>query len=272
LPADARSVDVEFSANASNGYSADLKSEGDKIQLSLSRGFLPGLIYTFHGHASADGIKARIADLGSINLHFLPTGKERTVRPPGRCEGRRAELTEGDFFGSFRFRAERGATKIDVAHVKGSVAMPGWNCPHESFDDFLRSRPKGYAVTFLRADDAKRQVGLLAFGGTDAEHPDPEGAEISADMITRRGPVRVDHLAVLLGTSLFDFDSALTSATVAPPSPFHGSATYCASCEPDARWSGDLRVSLPALPGEIPLTGPDYDASLQRMQTGTQVP
>jgi hypothetical protein len=259
-------VNAQLFAKASNGYSAQLSSEGDKIRLTLSRGFLTGLIYTFRGHVSADGIEAKIAGLGNIDLHFVAAGKTKRRRPPRNCNGRLAQLTEGHFIGSFRFRAEQGAARIDVAHAKGSTAIPGWHCPHQSFKDFLESRPEGFTVTSLRAEDTKRQVGLLAFAGTDAEHPDPEGAEVSAAMVSRRGPVKVDHVAVVLSRSIFSFDSALTSATVAPPSPFHGSATYCTTCAPGSRWTGDLRVSLPGVREEVSLVGPAFETTLKSVQ------
>jgi len=266
-PAGGDPLNAQLYAKASNGYTAELSSEGGKIKLSLSRGLFPALIYTFHGQVSTDGIEARIADLGNIDLRFLPAGKTKRIRPLQRCNGRLAKLTEGHFVGSFRFRAERGVAQIHLTHAKGWVAAPGWHCPHQSFNSFVESRPPGITYTFLQADE-NRQIGVTAFAGTDAEHPDPEAAEVSAAMLTRRGSVQVDHLAVVLGRRIFSFDSALTSATVTPPSPFHGSATYCASCAPGSRWTGDLKVSLPGVAGDVPLTGPGYETTLKRFQTG----
>lgn len=80
-------MDAQLYVKAGNRYSAQLKSEGDKLQMVFSRGIFPALIYTFHGHVSAAGIRARIADLGNIDLRFKPSGRTKRVRPPRNCSG-----------------------------------------------------------------------------------------------------------------------------------------------------------------------------------------
>jgi hypothetical protein len=91
---------------------------------------------------------------------------------------------------------------------------------------------------------------LVAFTTTDAEHPDPELAEVGAAMMTRDGSVQVDHVAVEFAPHIFTFSSESSSKTVAPVGPFIGTATYCPTCALAARWTGDLRVALPGIDGE----------------------
>lgn len=262
-PGSAVSVNARLLAQASKGYTAELSSEGNKIQLILSRGLFPSLMYTFHGQVSPKGIDAKIADLGSIDLRFLPTGKDKRVRPPRHCHGPVAKGTEGHFVGTFRFRAEMGVSEVDLSHARGSIVEPGWRCEQGSLNRFVEAGPEGATYTLLRAEDERREIGLSAFAGTDVEHPDPEIAEVSAGMITRRGSVKVDHIAVVLGRQVFSFDSALTEATVSPPKPFRGSAIYCASCGPESRWTGHLRVALPGVGGEVSLVGPSYKTEVK---------
>jgi hypothetical protein len=261
-------VNVQLSAKATNGYSASLSSEGDTIHLSFARGLFPSLIYTFHGRVSATRITATIADLGKVDLRFLPGGKTGRARIPRNCNGPTAKFVEGHFVGRFDFRAEMGVATLDLTHAKGSVTSPGWHCASESLKNFFESRPGAFTVTYLQDEEAERKVGLEVFAATDAEHPEPVGAEASAVMVTQRGSVKVDHLAVALRPRIFSYDSALTSATVSPRSPFHGSATYCASCAPGSRWTGDLTVSLPGVGGDVPLTGSAYQVALKRFTTG----
>ena len=85
---------------------------------------------------------------------------------------------------------------------------------------------------------------------------------------THRGPVSVDHFAIVLAKNAFSFDSGLTAATVTPPRPFCGSATYCRGCEPGSQWTGDLSVLLPGIGRPIPLTGSDYRAGLETLPGG----
>ena len=223
-------VNVELSAKASNGYEAELSSEGDKLSLTFSRGLFPGLSYIFHGKVSAEGIDARIADLGRIDMRFMPTpGRTSKSHRPGRCGNGTTRVTKGHFVGSLDFRAELGAVKLHLSRAEGWIVAPGLHCPPTSFKDFVESQPEGRTYTLLEAKEERRHLLFSTYTGTDAEHPEPVGAEISAGMITRRGPVKVEHLAVTLATHVFSFDSELTSATFTARKPFEGQATYCAS-------------------------------------------
>ncbi|HEX4751855.1 MAG TPA: hypothetical protein VH268_03070, partial [Solirubrobacterales bacterium] len=50
-------------------------------------------------------------------------------------------------------------------------------------------------------------------------------------------------------------------ATLAPSSPFSGSATFELTSPTKASWSGDLAVELPGL-GKVPLAGPKFYSGL----------
>jgi hypothetical protein len=262
-------VNVELFAKASNGYEAELDSEGDKLRLSFSHGLLPALTYTFRGKVTTEGVKARIVGLGSIDLRFVPAPGNATKVPQARrCGDEAARATRGHFVGSLDFRAELGAVKLNLSRARGWVIVPGWRCPAASFKDFAESQPRGKKYTLLQAEERKRHLRFSTFTATDSKHPVPEGVEVSAEMITRRGPVIVDHLAVLLGQGIFSFGDTLSNAAVDPGGAFHGNATFCASCAPGARWTGDLSVSLPGIPGDVALAGPAFDATLKRVASG----
>lgn len=261
-------VNAYIHAKATNGYSVQLKSEGDRLQMTVSRGLFPALLYTFGGRVSAAGIHAKIADLGVIDLRFEPSGKVRQGRPPGNCSGPRATQLEGNFIGEFDFRAERDVAEVHLAQVKGSLAAPGWRCHRESIEDFLQGVPDERTYTFLSALDSDRHLGFTAFTAVDPEHPELDGEEISASARTHRGALTVEHLAVALARNALSFDSALTSATVDPPRPFTGTATFCRTCEAASRWTGDLRVLLPGIGPPVKLTGSRYDASLKSFAGG----
>jgi len=53
----------------------------------------------------------------------------------------------------------------------------------------------------------------------------------------------------------------LAEATIAPPAPFSGSATFHLEDPKTATWTGDLRVELPGI-GKVPLTGEGIGAGL----------
>jgi hypothetical protein len=51
------------------------------------------------------------------------------------------------------------------------------------------------------------------------------------------------------------------SATVDPPSPFTGSASFQRESAKDFSWTGDLAVELPGI-GEVTLAGPKFETAL----------
>lgn len=195
-------------------------------------------------------------------------GQEQASETPRNCSGPFATLVEGHFIGEFDFRAELGVTEVDLTRAKGALAAPGWHCRKEGIDDFPRRAPSGSTYTFLQASLPGRPGGFTAFAGVDAEHPEPRGAEFSASARTDRGSVTVDHLAIGLAANAFSFDGALTSATVNPPSPFRGSATYCRSCAAGSQRTGDLGVLLPGIGHPVALTASAYRASLRSLAGG----
>lgn len=262
-------VNVELHARTSDGYLATLTSEGDRVQLVLSRDLFEGVIYTFHGRVSTHGIHAKIGNFGSIDLRFTPTDKSKRIDPPRHCRGARASATAGVFVGRLRLHAELGLTSLNVRQVKGQVATPGWRCQKTTFKQFVEGAPSNVTYTVLQASAVEEGPSFDAYTGTDAEHPVPLGASISAAVETRRGRVKVGHYATAFGhAGSFSFDSALTGATVDPPKPFSGSATYCSTCVPGSQWSGDLSVRLPGLARPTPLTGPGFTATLESFQGG----
>ncbi|HEX6602047.1 MAG TPA: hypothetical protein VF030_05345, partial [Solirubrobacterales bacterium] len=57
-------------------------------------------------------------------------------------------------------------------------------------------------------------------------------------------------------------NEALTSASLTPPPPFHGTARYQAFPDGSNTWSGNLSVNFPGAP-RFPLTGPSFETLLE---------
>jgi hypothetical protein len=71
----------------------------------------------------------------------------------------------------------------------------------------------------------------------------------------------VRYAAVVARSKTFVSDDALTSATVRPPAPFHGTGSYAAAPDGTKSWTGSLSVSFPGAP-RFPLTGPQFEDML----------
>jgi hypothetical protein len=65
-------------------------------------------------------------------------------------------------------------------------------------------------------------------------------------------------------SATFSFDESLTTAIVAPPAPFSGTATFQRNAGRPASWAGSLTVALPGS-AEIPLVGTDFHTRLYRL-------
>jgi hypothetical protein len=88
----------------------------------------------------------------------------------------------------------------------------------------------------------------------------------------RVGRVRVSRFVLMFPRgrpSFFSFDPGLGSASVAPPPPFHGTATFQrgAGGAPSA-WNGSLSVAF--LDGRQALTGDGFEAELESIATGEE--
>jgi hypothetical protein len=78
----------------------------------------------------------------------------------------------------------------------------------------------------------------------------------------RHGRIEVSRSRTLwVGSDAFDYDPLLRTATLEPPAPFSGQASFHREAMAARRWSGDLTVDLPGRSG-IPLTGPGVGATL----------
>lgn len=80
--------------------------------------------------------------------------------------------------------------------------------------------------------------------------------EFSAAEISKVGSVSIlRFVAKRTRPSRFRFDRALRTATVAPPAPFSGSATFRRGAKRSgSTWSGSLAVSFPGR-SDVPLVG-----------------
>jgi hypothetical protein len=90
-------------------------------------------------------------------------------------------------------------------------------------------------------------------------------ASVSGEKV---GDFLVSHIAIVLDfhsiASTFQVPNLaepLAEATLQPPAPFSGSATFHLVDQKTATWTGDLAVEMPGL-GELPLTGDGIDAGL----------
>lgn len=255
---------AEFSRKASNGYSILFEINRGKASLT-AQSDEGTVIYKGKGSLVDGRIHFGLGKLGKINVRFKPDGSVDYLRPPKSCKGREQAIRGGAFVGSIKFRGERGYTRLNVHRVYGTLASPrSWKCP-----DTPVRRPGSAAnlLVALGAFTPHSQVVFAAIGG-------PEQLPLRffvAGTLERQGAMRIDRSVLVEGKPVsFDFLTDLSSATVSPPRPFAGTASFKRNADGSTEWFGTLSVALPGI-GSIALTGPTFRAKFERPRTVQEV-
>jgi hypothetical protein len=256
---------AELSLKTGNGYSVSVEGSGRRVALTVNRG-LAFTTYVTPGRASPDGVRARFGHFGRVSVRFKPSGKVRRKKPPKRCKGKAAIVRPGVFVGTIRFEGEDGYIEIDAHRAKGSTSTrPRWRCRPLRAAARLSALRDGHGpdTAVLEASTLDERVFFEAAGFRDPKGPDL--IFFLAGSAERRGSVRIARivLAISRKARTFVFDRPPRSATVTPPKPFHGAATFERGPGGTPLWSGSLSVSLLGEPS-LPLTGASFTAQLHR--------
>ncbi len=232
--------------------------------------------YAVHSRSSlASGvIKARFGSLGSFSLRFRPNGKVRKDRPRRGCEGRPALIEYGRFVGRAAFHGEDNYLRFSRSGSEGIIThsfrlqckkgealdqAKGSLRSHVDPGSFFATRGD-IALLYASAREHGRYVGITA--GHQAESP--PGADLRVGALESKGRMAIGRYALVPGpagtllTSLPGVHPA--TATLTPPAPFFGQATYQEKPEDSLGWAGTLGVNLPGL--KLPLTGPKFHVRL----------
>jgi hypothetical protein len=265
----------------SHGYELTVAAETHRqITLTATKGPATDT-YTVAGHASRQGIDADFGSLGRISVRFEASPRRRRAPHPANpaCRGRRPIDRHGTFRGTIRFEGEEGFTAVGAHRAPGSSSR--------TFRRICRLRGSKLDVGLLRRARAlgPRQplLSLLLAASKEA------GVETELAILglePAAGSSRPETFTIIIGgrrerlgrvgiqRTLFtegDAGSYLLSApgvspieaTVTPPSPFFGSATFHQDAGSPALWSGTLGASF-AGAASVPLTGAGFKAGFCR--------
>ncbi|MGN6201308.1 MAG: hypothetical protein ACTHNY_02755 [Solirubrobacterales bacterium] len=257
-------VRVDFDLAASNGFKAHLETSEKGVATLMLLSKTQFATYRTKAKVTEGGLRVSFGRLGSFDVAYTPTTILNSTEPGEGCTGRPRTLTEGIFAGTIRFRGERGFAQIEEPRVEGSMSvLPPWECPEaESLAPFANPspiaalRPRGQGKTaslYVRAPHCSclfiasvdRRRGKSSFYGARAE---------------RREGMRIGRVTSAEGgLGAFVFDQEAGTATVRPPRPLRGRATFEERPDGDL-WRSTIRVPLP---GADPLHvgGPRFRAT-----------
>ncbi|HEU4736170.1 MAG TPA: hypothetical protein VFS48_03970 [Solirubrobacterales bacterium] len=261
------SSNMQAQLRGSNGYGISLSGNGGYVSLAVN-GHHAAVQYFARGAAGKGRIKARFGSLGRVALRFHPRGKAHLRREPASdCRGGNSLVQPGVFVGKLDFEGEQGYTGFHANRIKGTVThtkrqvckMSGG----EEGDEGLLASLKG-SILRAAADESgtsfyasriesKSKPGLSgsAFSATVVESPQPGFSVFRSIQTTAKDPTAF---------SVVTSHGHVVEATVTPPAPFSGDATYRrAVAEKSETWAGSLAGNFPGL-GMVSLAGPKFCA------------
>ncbi len=282
----------EFNLRASNGYRLTVFAEApdgggtaaqrhEPVEVEVS-GSHASVNYLGHGTVGPDRIHASFGQLGVISVRFRPSGRHRRVKIPKRCLRHRPPVVFarlGTFVGTIRFRGERGYTKVVARRAQGGIGDP-LAISTKKLQCEEPTRPSESQDLLLSASEPHGAIGFSAF----AEAGQP-AASASSTLLPRgyerfflASAVEGNRTLMILrfvGTrgpaADFTSDASLDSATITPPAPFSGTATFQRNPDGSTSWTGSLSVSMPGL-GRVSLASSRFTAKFNTVQKRLEEP
>jgi hypothetical protein len=232
-----------------DGYRVGVSTFGSAVFVEVWRGGNGRRIQTAYlarGVARPERLQATFGHFGKVKMRFRESrhktwrGRVRTCRGTNRFIKRR-----GVFRGNLR---AKGAVVVQAPkcrrHRGGGFQIPFGGALSQPKSILLAIAREGVDATAFLAVEEKRST--LFFSSSEES----------------RGKLAIVRMAALRKHSLIRSDESLTSASLSPSSPFHGTGRYRAAPDGSTAWSGGLSVNFPGAP-RFPLTGPDFETFLE---------
>ena len=251
---------IIFKVRGSHGYEvrvfASRSSDGTGSIALFASNARSAAIYRFPATVTTKIVRADLGSLGRISVRAVPADRKPAVLRS--CDGEeKRRVAAVRFEGTIDFHGEEGFTDVEAtsgrydyrtfrefACAKEGGRPVGKSLPgaHLSIHRLPESNELTLGATQLRPGAATEVWVQIDVG--------PEGFETTRATRVRTGP------------GALRFDPKLRSATLSPPAPFAGHATYHRGAPPALRWTGNLTVDLPGK-ADYPLTGPGLQVTLE---------
>jgi hypothetical protein len=261
---------IEFELGAGQGLTAQLETFADDVTLTIV-GHHQAVSYQVKGELSPSGLVAKFGALGEVSVTFSPTKTISSQQSPKGCKGEASTDREGIFSGTIKLTGEREYVRLDATEAKGEMEVtPHWRCGSRGGKNVVPSPPTvTHRAAVEKEDDAtlKASSRISRGGFSAAAIRGPKGRNytfFAGGLSEHRESMKIFRLAALSApTSTFLFNHAEGTASVHPPFPFSGSASFKRRRKGPPAWSGSLKVALLGA-DPIALTGPGFRASLAR--------
>lgn len=236
---------VVFAIQAQRGHPASVDITARKGNMSAT--------YSAPATVTETSIAADLGALGQISVNFQPNGQLLTR--PFKCARQKIVEVAGSYEGVISFHGEEAYTDVEATSVPADLRLElGAACR-------IVTSGGGGSPSLQSAELYVRNPGLgPRFSVVKATPRSParffvEDSEYEAGISINR------YASLAMPAASFRYGANLQTATVHPPAPFSGTASFDRRKKANRRWSGDLAVDLPGL-AKAPLTGPLLRAGL----------
>ncbi|MGN6557219.1 MAG: hypothetical protein ACTHLH_04315 [Solirubrobacterales bacterium] len=235
-----------FRLPASHGYSihvlafdGDSHGERDGMIVLVSR---KGSSVTYSGFKNVSvtetTISADLGSLGSIDLHFVPSGETRSES--SACNPKPIEFESGFYEGRIDFEGEEGYAVAHATRARAEIRLEASIICGGSLNEGLGGHSPG-ARLIARRDWEGGKVEFEA-----AKNSPTRPSRFRASIEEQHGSLLIAReVKTEAGAGAFDFDVPAHTALVKPPAPFNGSARFIRHGEGPGRLRGSLSVDFP---------------------------
>lgn len=261
------SSNMQAHLRGSGGYGISLSANDGSVSLSV-QGHHATVQYDARGAADQGKIKVRFGSLGRVALRFHPRGKAHLRKESeADCKGGDTLIQPGVFVGKLDFEGEQGYTKIHANRVKGTVTHTKRQVCKESGGGGGKEGPfSSLKLTIVNATASESATSFNAFGFESKSKPGLGGSAFSATIMESPQPgFSVFRSIQSMAKDPTAFNVVMShghvdEATVTPPAPFSGNATYRRAVAKESEtWAGTLAGDFPGL-GTVSLAGPKFCA------------
>jgi hypothetical protein len=265
-------VTVGLELRASNGLRAKLETANDEmVTLEVGRKGRGkshlGVSYEVQRKVTEAGFRARFGRLGLVDVAFTPSRTLDSTEPSEGCAGAPRTLREGTFAGTIDFTGEQEYVRIEGPAEGWMSVIPEWSCP-----DIEEPMPFASASGPLARDSGKKREAATLYAGSRrcaclfvaAVHRRYRGGRSLFYLVQeerREGMEIIRATRAKGGPTAIDFDHDAGTATVHPPPPFSGHASFRARPHGRALWRSTLRGPLLGV-GSVGIFGPGSEAIL----------
>jgi hypothetical protein len=248
---------AKFALGTNDGLRGFVEAANGKVTLELNRKNYE-VTYEVRAEITDTGPRAQFGKLGLIDVVFEPTKTFRTDKPPKGCEGEPSTHRAGLFVGTIEFTGEREFVHVETTQAKGRMSVyreSEWKCPHRAPSTHDQEPPPPTGVSArARSKAQKRLTALFAsshpcrcyfsvFAEYDREGRGP--TYFFGTKVERREEMeiaRVTYAGAPDSSFVFDHESGI--ATVRPPKPFSGHATFERRRHGRDLWRSTIQVPI----------------------------